>query len=353
MAASTKAKQNTKRSDAKTTAPRRGSSQVASPRARKTSKAGTTGGSPRRAKTTSKANVLVQQLRAALEAQKTLGGSHYPSTLAQLLPYIDTNDASTAAKALGSPAAKKELTWFVAPKAKLERRLEAAVCLRGDEPTVFHEEAFYVDVLAHQPDGTDLVPATAFLPSPALKKSFGRAVAERLRALRDAGALRQIGGLQWKRGDHYFLLSRVRGGAIEARALESSVGADEPTTEHVADVAVPEAVFGDVTVRLSTPLHFVEDPDDRPMPGDFAELFAAAFERLDQGDNWVRLVDLRNALHVYDRETFDAALQAVRRERLFGLEGAEGRHRTPTEEELAAAIYEHGRALLFVTRRDV
>ena len=85
----------------------------------------------------------------------------------------------------------------------------------------------------------------------------------------------------------------------------------------------------------------------------FAAAFTQAFERLDAQDggyNFVKLLQLRNALPQFSRSTFDAGLEQLRKERQFSLEASEGLLVTLTEQERAAGIIEAGRQLIYCKR---
>jgi hypothetical protein len=91
---------------------------------------------------------------------------------------------------------------------------------------------------------------------------------------------------------------------------------------------------------------------ESPTAADFASRFNEAFTRLDRdrdGNNLVSLVALREAVGV-DRTTFDAGLADLRRQGLYGLSAAEGRHGI-TPEEHDAGVVEDGSLLLFVSRK--
>lgn len=88
-------------------------------------------------------------------------------------------------------------------------------------------------------------------------------------------------------------------------------------------------------------------------PSGFASAFTQAFERLDAQDggyNFVKLLQLRNALPQYSRSAFDAGLEQLRKERQFSLEASEGLLVTLSEQERAAGIIEAGRQLIYCKR---
>ena len=81
----------------------------------------------------------------------------------------------------------------------------------------------------------------------------------------------------------------------------------------------------------------------------FAVAFNIAFNR-HEDCNRCSLVILRNAMPQYNRKEFDESLNELRRYGQFCLSGAEGRYGL-TDEEIASAIREDDRVLLYVHRR--
>lgn len=75
--------------------------------------------------------------------------------------------------------------------------------------------------------------------------------------------------------------------------------------------------------------------------------FERAFYSLDDGYNFVKLYDLRNALSNYSRQEFDEGLNNLRRKRKYSLEASEGLLVKLTPEEKAAGITELGRLLIY------
>jgi hypothetical protein len=89
---------------------------------------------------------------------------------------------------------------------------------------------------------------------------------------------------------------------------------------------------------------------------DFARDFDKAFDRLDPPDkkgrrsNYVTLHALREALPRYDRKTFDAELNKLRRAQRYSLDASDGRHARMTRAEQAAGIEEAGELLVYVAQ---
>jgi hypothetical protein len=89
---------------------------------------------------------------------------------------------------------------------------------------------------------------------------------------------------------------------------------------------------------------------------DFARDFDEAFDRLDPPDkkgrrsNYVTLLALREALPRYDRKTFDAEINKLRRAQRYSLDASDGRHARMTRAEQAAGIEEAGELLVYAAR---
>jgi hypothetical protein len=86
----------------------------------------------------------------------------------------------------------------------------------------------------------------------------------------------------------------------------------------------------------------------------FAADFEAAFDQLDRQSglrNYLKLLDLRQALRQYSRLEFDTGLAELRRARRFALESSEGSRVTLTDEERGAGIMEAGNLLTYCSRR--
>lgn len=93
----------------------------------------------------------------------------------------------------------------------------------------------------------------------------------------------------------------------------------------------------------------VNQPD-----GEFARCFESAFNQLDRADgnrNFVKLLAMRQALPQFDRATFDAGLNELRRAGIFTLDAADGGVVTLSPEERAAGLIELGALLAYVSRR--
>jgi hypothetical protein len=97
----------------------------------------------------------------------------------------------------------------------------------------------------------------------------------------------------------------------------------------------------------------VRPPAEAPSR-DFADVFRAAFDRLDRRNgstNFVKLSDLRRELADFDRDAFDAGLDRLRVDWQFSLNSHEGLLVTLTPEEREAGIREAGSLLVYASRR--
>ena len=99
-------------------------------------------------------------------------------------------------------------------------------------------------------------------------------------------------------------------------------------------------------------------PDPMPRPAGSASIpddILAAFDRLDEqsgGQNYVSLLDLRNALPSVERAAFDDAVNQLRCDRIVSLDPVDGRHERPDFAVTEAAIVDEGQWLVNMRRRD-
>lgn len=328
-------------------------------------KTSSTKGSSKKAPSKSKAiQEIGAHLLSALAERKAKSGSDYPAVLDSLRRDGDAVDDVVAA--LKCLPFKGGATFFGSPtnkKITSAEKLRCLVCLRGDEGLVLEREATYVSVI----DARKQKVKSEMFSMKELFVGYSPSIAADLKsgllAMRDAGTLREIGCLNYRGHDQFFLLSAIRGATPrtpmhEAERLNGAAN-DAPSTEFTHPAASAPAMSEPAvreTAAEMSPTPATENVQGKEREATdsletFAEDFAAAFSELDQGDNWVGLLELRKRLDQYSRKAFDTGLMAVRRVRVFGLEAAEGRHRMPTEEELDSAIKEQGRTLMFVTRR--
>jgi len=122
-----------------------------------------------------------------------------------------------------------------------------------------------------------------------------------------------------------------------------------PLTQSLQKVRSSESTQPTAQTNQASASTLAADP--RPA---FAADFEAAFDQLDRQSglrNYVKLLDLRQALGQYSRLEFDTGLADLRRARRFALESSEGSRVTLTEEERGAGIMEAGNLLTYCSRR--
>lgn len=330
-------------------------------------------------------SALASQLLATLQSERALGGDRYPSTPERLFELVDAEDADEVVAALRSKLLTRDVVLFakafnaktkdLAGKKKDARG--AVVCFVADLESVLQTEAVFVNLLERS-GKRDLFTAAALAKE--APGSVAKQIKPNLDALRENEQLRRIGFLRAdKQVLNYFLIDRVGAQQLayvrnavengsppsrtESRQRALSTSMREAVPKHAdssdggthgfdpASVDPLEEESSDSVVAFVSPVSASTSPS---LDDAFVRAFEATFERLDAangGDNWVSLLDVRRAMPEYGRAEFDAALANLRRDRVFGLESVDGRHRLPSPEEIEAAIHEMGRTLLFVKRR--
>ena len=79
-----------------------------------------------------------------------------------------------------------------------------------------------------------------------------------------------------------------------------------------------------------------------------------AFDQIDAAsglNNHVLIRELREAVPRMPRAAFDSEIDALRKARIVTLETSDGRHRRLPPEDLAAAIVEFGKPMVYIARR--
>lgn len=158
----------------------------------------------------------------------------------------------------------------------------------------------------------------------------------------------EIGWLKAERSVLLFLVASVESSAASIPTRPNGQ-ADTPAKSHGHPAHAETGPYS----HSSPPPSFVVKPG-APAP-DFATAFRAAFDRLDRQSrltNFVRLLDLRQALPEFDRAQFDAGLRQLRIDGEFTLDTHEGRHGPLTEPEREAGVREAGSLLVYVSRRS-
>lgn len=165
-----------------------------------------------------------------------------------------------------------------------------------------------------------------------LRDAFTSSLEERL----ERGSLPQgLGALQVAKKWILFWIADVLGGSSSGTAPTKRPPATTP--------AAPSALGNSSTETPSTPAG-----SDR-----FAHDFERAFGKIDGETgrrNFVKLLELRNALPQYDRPAFEEGLRRLRAARQFTLETSEGLNTSVTDEERQAALVEAGSRYLYCSR---
>jgi len=160
------------------------------------------------------------------------------------------------------------------------------------------------------------------------------AFAASLTAQLESGSLPEgTGALKIGKKWMLFWMSDIRGGIGRAAISPKA---------HVAPIST-EASSGASRDKPSLPAQ--SDQFSRDFDQAFGKLDAETGRR-----NFVKLLDLRNALPQYDREEFERGLRQLRVERKFTLETSESLNTSVSEEERQAGIVEAGSRYLYCSR---
>jgi hypothetical protein len=158
-------------------------------------------------------------------------------------------------------------------------------------------------------------------------------------------------GIVYQKVPQFFLFEHAVLGPI----LEHGAGHENGAPRRTEPTAPP--AFGSLPPAFASPLPaFAAPAPDGPGVelAEFERDFQSAFERLDVQSgkhNYVLLHDLRRALPDIPRIEFDERLNDLRRNKLFSLDSADGRHVRLTPEQLDAGIREANSLLVYVARR--
>jgi len=267
--------------------------------------------------------VLPARLVRALQARKERGGAAYPATLRDLAEELAPAAPQTVAAALAHRSLKGEVVVGMAGT-------DAPVALAADVVLLTDSPALLTAALtaARKPDNQALPPKDI---KKAVGKTLQAAFERSLRARLESNSLPDgVVCLRIKKTPHLVLWQDIAGAPQVRPAPPAS-----QIAPGLPGVAPAPRQAGGYTDGAS-----------------FARLFDEAFARLDRargGNNLVSLVELRRALPA-ERSAFDQELKRLRREGLYSLAAAEGRHGLGDEERQAALI-EDGTLLLFVSRR--
>jgi hypothetical protein len=277
---------------------------------------------------------LAENLVQVLRAQRQLGGDSYPLLLGRLVELACAGaDPALVKQAIARPEFQNEAVLALKiPSQVREVLMETPVALASDSEQLADSPLLLEAALKAVRSATKQIATIADLKKKlvaSLQRPFGEAVSRRI----DEGSLPPtVGCLLQARGKRIlFLMSDV----ITGPAAHSAPA----MREEARPAASPPPAAPEPAAPVGT------------SPG-FVWAFDQAFRRLEQRQripNFVSLVDLRRALP-FDRATFDAGLDALRRAGRYTLSAAEGRYGiTPEEQE--AGIVEDGTLLLYVSRK--
>jgi hypothetical protein len=266
------------------------------------------------------ADGVLEKLRAVLESQKQLGPRSYPPTAQRLLELS------------GEPSG---LAWSLVSGARAQKTI-VSTAKRKDAA------AQCAQALVFLPDDADEVACSEGV----LRHALARARAGKSQLFTAAELARSLPTrLQKPFKEHWVAMLR-RGelppglGSLRGKSAACFVF-------NLGDILPSVALPGPATSESVT--------NRRPGHGDFAQRFAAAFDRLDResgSQNYVTLYALRAALPDVFRADFDAGLNELRRgkSRTFTLDSSDGRHGRLGQPELDAGIAEQGNLLVYVAR---
>jgi hypothetical protein len=270
---------------------------------------------------------LAGRMARVLESQRQLGGGAYPPTLERLAELSGVKASSpNVLKAVGKKAFKDRAV--VAWNKDRKPARDAVVILVASENLEESMAEVAPTVLLKLLDRERGKSTEAFSATDLAKKLTAK--------------------LQGP-----FKAALARG--IERNALPPEVGSIKKNNTRLlfmldaVETSTPRPTFGSNGQAVAV-------PQPAPTsPGNFAEAFRAAFERLDRANrstNFVRLLDMRRTLPGFDRERFDAGLRQLRLDDEFTLNSHEGRHGPLSDEEREAGIREAGSLLVYVSRRS-
>ncbi|WP_437989691.1 hypothetical protein [Sorangium sp. So ce145] len=283
------------------------------------------------------------KLLGVLESQKQLGGASYPPTLERLAELMGEKPTKTL-KALEEATARALLSREAVSRKKPAP--DTTLVLFAEDLEAVAQSDRLLEVLlqsARKPDApaVELAKLSEGL-LPALGRAFTKALEQRVA---ERTLPRTIGALLGKKPLLFFLADAVLP-AAGAPARPAAIAADGAARRAAPDGAGNAISSGPGTSAASGP--------GAPAIS-FADRFDAAFSSLDRASgrlNYVTLHALRAALPDIPRDTFDAELGALRRQRRYSLDPSDGRHHQMAEAERDAGIMEAGNLLVYVARRD-
>lgn len=298
---------------------------------------------------------LAERMLAVLESQRLLGEGSYPPTLRRMAELSDVRESDTRVfKAVdkGVFTDRAVVAWNEKGK-PCRDALVFLVSRDGTDKAVEQVAAAVLIALLRRAMGT----ATHALTVAKLKQMLTERIKKPFQAAIERGIERHSlpPEVAWVKigGPTLFLTDALQSASgspvVEADGLASPIlrSEREPTR------AEPRRELP-VSTQAGGPSRGTSEPAPAEAQ-DFAAAFRAAFNRLDRehrSTNFVRLLDLRQALRHFDREQFDAGLRQLRLVDEFTLDSHEGRHGPLTDEEREAGVREAGSLLVYVSRRS-
>lgn len=261
---------------------------------------------------------LLEACVAALKRAKESGSTEYPMTLASLLAEAGQPSA-LAASVAESRAARKVMAIAAKTTVKPAHAQRALAVLLDDAQLLVTHPELLKRLLEHARTPSNQLFSIADLAAQLYSPNQGAFKKHWVIPARTGNLPAGVGSLMTNTARKLFLLGDV----LSATALSPEQTA-EPAT-------LP--------------------PPSRPNK----ERLLEAFDKLDvEGGhrNYVTLFDLRRSLPDVSRDSFDAALNQLRREWVITLDPAEGRHERLPEEVLQAGIREESALLVYAARRD-
>lgn len=296
---------------------------------------------------------LAERLVEVLRSQRQLGASAYPTRFARL---------EELTGAVGDPAlekATKQAPFKDGVLVAIPKRPDAPVALVEDLEQLADSRLLLESALeATRSDSTQI-----FAPSALCKKVVAplkKPLEASIRRRTESRALPPtVGCLRQKNKPLLFLMRDVVEPPPGRESVPPAFLPARPALEPRGMPAVhsgreePGEVHEHPQRKEALAAQALPPPGPGGPPSDFARAFDDAFQRLDAQKglhNFVSLVELRGSLP-FDRQTFDAQLNHLRRAGRYTLSGAEGRHGLSPEEK-GAGIEEDGATLLYVSRKS-
>lgn len=298
---------------------------------------------------------LADRMLRVLESQRLLGGDAYPPTLGRLaeLSGAKASDPLVIQIPRREPFRSRALVAWSKDR-KPDRDSPAFLAGSEDLNEIVEEIApALLLALLKRPRRSKTRAFTAARlkdqVTSRLKKPFKDAID---RGIEERSLPEEIGWIRAERSTLLFLISSVESSAGSI-SIEANGQADPTSTSHVGQPLTGKTPPAPQPAWETAPIPDSVAPE--PDAHDFASVFREAFDRLDRQNgstNFVRLLDLRQALSEFDRDRFDEGLRRLRLNDEFTLDSHEVRHRPLTEQEREAGIQEAGTLLVYVSRRS-